>query len=137
MPRNLRLPAVCATFIAAAIVACESNDSTGPDDVRGYSPVAAMGSSKGQEAQCDTILITAPTTTIAVGGTVQLTAHPYTFNGHGKELDKATVTWSSFNSSVAAVNSTGLVTGVSSGSTIIHATCSATTGTGDLQINVQ
>jgi hypothetical protein len=126
-----------AALIIATIIACQTNETTGPRDILGLASgvSAAQGSSKGQEAQCDTILITAPTVNITVGGTVQFTANPYSKSD--KLLDKATVTWASFNVSVAAVNSAGLVTGVSSGSTIIRATCSATPGVGDLPINVQ
>ena len=133
MHRSLRTLAVAASFVGATIVACQSHEATSPQGVRGL--VAASAANRGQEAKCDNILITAPATTIPVGGTVQFTANAYGKNG--KLVPKATAAWSSFNPSVAVVSSTGLVTGTGSGSTIIRATCSETSGLGDLQINVQ
>jgi hypothetical protein len=137
MSRRLRFPISYALCIAAAIVACESNRTTAPADGRQHATASSTRpvSSKGQEAQCDTILITAPTTNIAISGTVQLTAQA--FNSHGKPLDNVLVAWSSFNPSVAAVNSSGFVTGVGAGSAIVRATCLATSAVGDIQINVQ
>ena len=133
MQRPQKSLAVFAACVAATIVACTSNEPIGPRAINGLT--SAPNAAKGHEAQCDTILITAPTINITVGGTVQLTATAYTKNA--KPIDKVTVTWSSFDVATAAVNSSGLVTGVSTGSAIIHAQCSATPGTGDIQINVQ
>ena len=137
MSRRLRFPISYALCIAAAIVACESNRTTAPADGRQHAAALSTRavSSKGQVAQCDTILITAPTTNIAISGTVQLTAQAS--NSHGRLLDNVPVAWSSFNPSVAAVNSTGLVTGVSAGAAIIRATCLATSAVGDILINVR
>jgi uncharacterized protein YjdB len=137
MHRYQRFLAVTASFVGASVLACQSQKATEPRDLRRLAsgPTTTAGANKGQEAKCDTILITAPTYTVAVGGTVQVTANVY--SKHDKLLDKATVAWSSFNSSVATVSSTGVVTGVSSGWTIIRATCTATAGLGDRQINVQ
>lgn len=133
MHRSRRTLVVAASFVVATIVACQSHEATSPQGVRGL--VAANAANRGQEAKCDAILITAPTTTIPVGETVQFTANAYGKNG--KLVPKATAAWSSFNTSVAVVSSTGLVTGTGSGSTIIRAMCSETPGLGDLQINVQ
>jgi hypothetical protein len=133
MHRSQRILAVVASFVGATIVACQSHETTSPHDVRGL--VAASAANVGQEAKCETILITAPTVAIAVGGTVQFTANAYGKNG--KLVPRATAAWSSLNPEVAAVSSTGLVTGIGSGSTIIRATCSETPGLGELQINVQ
>lgn len=128
MRHHLRLPFAWAVLALVAGIACGSNEST--------APVEGPSLSKGQEMQCDTILITPFVATIPVGGTVQLSAHPY--NGHGKELDKATVAWSVFSQlPVVAVSSGGLVTGLATGSNIVRATCSATAGVGDAVINVQ
>ena len=128
MHHHLRLPLAYAVFTLVASIACGSSEST--------SPVAGPSFSKGQEMQCDTILITPSVATISVGGTVQLTAHPY--NAHGKELDKATVAWSVFSQfPVVAVSSGGLVTGFATGTNIVRAVCSATAGLGDAVITVQ
>jgi hypothetical protein len=132
-----RFLAAVASFVGASIVACQSQEATEPHDIRALAsgPGTAADANKGQEAKCDTILITAPTFTIAVGGIVQFTANVQSKND--KLVTKATVAWSSFNPSVAAVNSSGIVTGVSTGSTIIRATCTGSPGLGDGQINVQ
>jgi uncharacterized protein YjdB len=137
MYRYQRFLAVVASFAGAAVVACQSHEATEPDVIRGLSsgPITAANANKGQEAKCDTILITAPTFTIAVGGTVQLTANPQSKND--KLVDKATVAWTSFNPAVAVVSSTGIVTGLSTGSAIIRATCTGSSGLGERQINVQ
>jgi uncharacterized protein YjdB len=55
------------------------------------------------------ITVTPSTPTIIVGNTVQLTATA--LDGSGNTLTGRTFTWSSSNSSVASVNSSGLVTG--------------------------
>jgi hypothetical protein len=55
-----------------------------------------------------TIQVTAPSTTLASGGTVQLTAT--TLSKDGKALTDRMVTWSSSNQAVATVSTTGLVT---------------------------
>jgi hypothetical protein len=137
MHRSLRFPAVVASFAGVSLVACQSHEATEPDVIRRLEsgPITAANANKGQEAKCDTILITAPTFTIAVGGTVQLTANVQAKND--KPVTKATVAWSSFSPAVAVVNSTGLVTGVSAGSAIIRATCTGSPGLGERQINVQ
>lgn len=57
---------------------------------------------------------------ILVGQTVQLQAT--TFDAQGDTLTGRAITWSSSQSLVASVNSSGLVTGLSPGSTVITAT---------------
>lgn len=61
--------------------------------------------------------------TVGVGNTIQLTATVSPDNASNKS-----VTWTSANSSVASVNSTGQVKGVGTGTTII--TCQSNDGTG-------
>ena len=67
----------------------------------------------------ESIKLNTATATVAGTGTVQLYA--YTAPGTG------TVTWTSATTSKATVSSTGLVTGVTSGSSVITATCNGKT----------
>ena len=64
---------------------------------------------------------------VQVGLTVQLTATPKDVNGN--PLTGRTITWSSNNTSVATVSSSGLVTGVTAGSATITATSEGQSGT--------
>jgi uncharacterized protein YjdB len=64
-----------------------------------------------------TVAVTPSPVTVAVGNTVQLSATVQVSTG----VDK-TVTWSSDNTNVATVSSTGLVTALRSGSARIAAT---------------
>jgi alpha-amylase len=58
---------------------------------------------------------------VAVGGTLQMSATA--FNKKGNSIPSALIQWASSFNSVAAVSSTGLVTGVSAGETHILASC--------------
>lgn len=69
--------------------------------------------------------LTAPQTSVLAGQTIQLNATPRSASGQG--LTARTVTWSSDNSSVASVNGSGLVTGVSGGSATITARAGSAT----------
>jgi hypothetical protein len=135
--RRKRLAAGAVT--AVVVAACQASPPTASDAMRRAGVVGALhasnASSPGQEKKCSPVAISAPGQTIAVGGTVQLTAHP--LDKHGKALKKATVTWSSLTVNVAAVSSTGLVTGVSPGNAVIRADCSGSPGFGTLGIAVQ
>ena len=101
--RSLRLIALAALAVAAGVVACER--TTTP-----IGPPAAVAS----------VDLTPPSATVQVGQTVQLTAIPRDANGNA--LSDRTVTWTSSNTSVAAVSPTGLVTGLVAGSATITAT---------------
>ena len=70
---------------------------------------------------------------VNVNWTVTLVATPRDANGNA--MTNAPVSWSSSNSSVAAVSSSGVVTGVSVGSAVI--TASSGTGSGTATVNVQ
>src|SRR5207245_9591617 len=61
------------------------------------------------------------------GPTLQLTATPKDANGN--PLSGRAITWSSNNTAVARVNSSGLVTGVAAGSATITATSEGKSGT--------
>lgn len=71
--------------------------------------------------------------TIKVGETVHLVAQ--TFDASGAVLTGRTVTWSSSNTGVATVDNTGVVTGVSTGASIITATSEGKSGTAAVAVN--
>lgn len=63
--------------------------------------------------------LTAPVSSVAIGGTLQLTATPRDQSGR---VMTATLTWTSSAPAVATVTSTGLVTALTSGAATIQAT---------------
>ncbi len=70
------------------------------------------------------VTVTPNTSTIAVGGTQQLTATA--FDTNGKSVP-ATVTWQNSSSAIATISASGLVTGVSPGTVMITATANGVT----------
>lgn len=74
------------------------------------------GSSSGSVAE---VVLSAPTQSVSVGGTVQLTAQAR--SASGQVVSGATVSWSSLAPTVASVSGTGLATGLSAGSARIVA----------------
>ncbi len=71
--------------------------------------------------------------TILQGGTLQLSAR--TFDGAGVELTGKAITWSSEDASVAAVDATGLVSGVANGTVGIIARSEGVTGRSDITVS--
>ena len=82
--------------------------------------LAACGGGSNTEPS-PSLSITVPTNPIASGTSVQASA---SIDGS----PASNVTWSSSNSAVASVGSTGLITGALKGSAIIHATSGSSTG---------
>ena len=81
-----------------------------------------------------TVAVTAASTTpLLPGGTVQLSAKALTADG--AEIPSATFSWSSATPNVATVSSTGLVTAVTPGSSIITASAGAASGSVNVQVN--
>lgn len=79
------------------------------------------------------VTITAPTTEIRIGQSVQLTATARDANG--TELERE-FTWISGIGTVASVSSTGLVTGLVKGQSEIRATTEDVTGSIVITVNV-
>lgn len=73
------------------------------------------------------IVVTPPAPALYVGQTTQLTATPE--DSAGDPLGGRSITWTSLTPSVAKVSTSGLVTGVSTGSAIVEATSGGVTGT--------
>src|SRR5438128_855806 len=76
--------------------------------------------------------VTPATATVQTGLTVQLAATPQDANGAA--LSGRTVSWSSSNTSVATVSSSGLVSGVTPGSATITATSEGKSGTSSITV---
>ena len=81
-----------------------------------------------------TVTVTPDSATIRVTNTVQLTATPR--DSLGTPLSGRVVTWSSNAPGVAAVNGSGLVTGVAAGSATITATSEGKTGTSAIRVTL-
>jgi uncharacterized protein YjdB len=79
-----------------------------------------------------TVTVAPPTASVAVGGTVPLIAT--TKDAVGATLTGRAVAWSSSNTSVATVNSSGVVTGVAAGSASISATSEGKSGAAALTV---
>lgn len=78
-------------------------------------------------AELVSIAVTPATPTVNIGATVQLTATG-TFSDASSSNVTGTATWAPGTASVATVNSSGLVTGVASGSSQVSATIGAIVG---------
>src|SRR5207245_1362321 len=78
------------------------------------------------------VAVTPPAPSIQVGQTVQLTATPR--DASGNPLTGRVVTWSSSNSAVASVSSSGLVTGKAAGSATITATSEGKSGSAAVMV---
>jgi|GEM_PF-1293923 len=72
------------------------------------------------------VLTSPATVSLGIGATAQVAATP--LDSSGKPVSGYTVTWSSANSAVATVSSTGLVKGVAFGSTSVIATVNGVQG---------
>ena len=87
--------------------------------VNGVTPTAQMTFAPDTANEVEFLALNTATASIAVGGKVQLKA----IMGPGE----GTVSWASATTGKATVNSSGLVTGVASGSSVITATCNGLT----------
>jgi len=76
--------------------------------------------------------VTPTPSTIAVGGTVQLSAQLR--DASGNILTGRTITWSSANSGIATVGSSGLVTGKAAGTTTVSATADGVSGSATVTV---
>ncbi len=78
------------------------------------------------------VTVTPATPSIAVGETQQFTATAY--DSSGTEISGKTFTWTSNDTTVANINSSGLATAVNAGSTTITATTDGVSGTASLTV---
>jgi PKD repeat protein len=82
------------------------------------------------------IAVTPASPTVTVGGTQQFTATGTYADSSTQNLTNQ-VTWSSTNTAVATINTSGLATTASTGSTTIRATLGAVSGTASLTVSPQ
>lgn len=99
-------------FATIGLAACGGSDGTGPNG-GGGPPV-------------ESVQLAGSTASIEVGETLQLTATAFDLDGN--VLSGRTVTWTSTNQAVAAVNAAGLVVGQTTGSATINATAEGKSG---------
>jgi len=104
-------------------------------------PVTITATSEGQSGTATINVALAPvasvtvapsTASIAITGTVQLTATPKDANGN--PLTGRAISWSSSDNTIATVNGSGLVTGVAAGSVTITATSEGKSGTASVTV---
>jgi len=80
-----------------------------------------------------TVTVSPPTASIATGASVTLTATVK--DAQGNVMSGQTVTWSTSNSAVASVNSSGVVSGVAAGSATVTATCAGKMGSSAITVS--
>ena len=134
------------------IVAWSSSDSevvdvdaqTGQLTVGSVGDATVRATSEGVTATADitvnpepvsTVLVSPDPATVEVGASIQLAASPQ--DGVGNLLTGRTVDWNSSAEGVATVSSTGLVTGVTAGTTSITATVEGVSGTATVTVSLQ
>lgn len=99
----------------------------------GVSGTATLSVTGSGTKTLSSIAITPASAGIAINGTVQFTATGQYSDGSTQTITTS-VTWSSSNTDLATINSSGLATGVSGGSVTISATQSNVTGTASLSV---
>ncbi len=115
--RHSFTPARLALLAAAALaVGCGSGDSTGPG---GSTAVAS-------------VTVSPASASLGVGATEQFSARAT--DGTGAAVTNGSISWSSSDATVATVDSKGLATGKSVGTTTITATVGAVSGTAALSV---
>lgn len=102
-------PAIAGAFVAI--------------NIAGGSPATSMLFAADAANTVSGLLMNTATATVAGTGTVQLQAIPMPYGVEGE------ITWASATTAKATVNSSGLVTGVTAGSSVITATCNGYTAT--------
>lgn len=102
-----------------SVITATSEGKTGSATVTVTAPVAS-------------VTVTLAASSIIAGSTTQATA--VLKDASGNVLSGRTVTWSSATTSVATVDANGLVTGVSSGTSVISATSEGKTGTATVTV---
>jgi len=120
-----------------AIVDANGNVST---KKIGSTEIIAAGASKVGTASVNvmppavaSVQLTPSSADILVGDVLQLAATPR--DADGNALSGRTITWSSSNPSVAAVSSTGSVSGIAQGTAVITATSEGISSTADITVS--
>jgi WD40 repeat protein len=108
-----RLVSSLSLLLLLAATACDSNE--GPDEVADVSLVPAS-------------------TTLVIGDSVQLTPTARASDGRVLSLDNRTTEWTTTNPDVATVSGSGMVTALSVGTVVIHATIEGHDGEADIAV---
>ena len=74
-------------------------------------------------------------TTVAIGGTTRLTATVRDAEGQARTVPAAEIKWATANPAIAAVDGTGLVSGVAAGTTTVMATYQGAGGGATITVN--
>ena len=119
------------TLDAYAFYAQGASPLVGTDS--GYFDNLSVTASASSSANLVSIAVTPTGPTIPLGTTLQLTATGTYGDGSTQNLTGA-VNWSSSNTAIATISASGLVTGVSAGSSTITATSGLVTGTTGLTV---
>ena len=106
-------------LVLPALFACAER-TTAPNDLLFAQSVSAGGN------KCAVVDVLPQSATISIGGQVDLEAT--LLNKKGNPIPSATAAWTTRNVNVAAVSSSGLVTGVGTGSTCVVADCAPAYG---------
>src|SRR5215218_500962 len=120
MMRN-RIPSVAVATVAIALVLSCTEGQQNP-----VAPTESELARGGPGVKA--VTVTPSSATVAVGGTVQFTATA------SPPKSASTFAWATGNSAVAAVSTTGLVTGVAAGTTTITASAGGVTGTASITV---
>jgi uncharacterized protein YjdB len=118
---QFQLVAFRGTLNVKAVFGPLSNVVTGATAAAALAPVAS-------------VTVAPASASVTTGQTVQLTATPR--DAAGNALTGRVVTWSSNNTSVATVNTSGRITGVAAGSATITATSEGKSGTSAITVTV-
>src|SRR5262249_51663839 len=106
---------------------------TGNPDAGGGSANSPEASATPQQLPLSSIAVTPSNSTLTVGGTQQFTATGTYSDGSTQNLTSQ-VTWASSNTAAATINSTGLATAVTAGTSTISATLGAVSGSTGLTV---
>lgn len=98
----------------------------------GDGPTGPGGGGGGGGATVANVAVSPNTASIAIGATTTLTATPTDANG--TTVGGQTISWSSNNTSVATVSSSGVVTGVAAGTATITASTAGKSGTATITV---
>ena len=123
-------PNVASVSGNGAVTALSAGSAVIAATVEGKIGVAAVTVSAAPVAS---ITVSPSSATLVVGQTVELEAQPR--DASGRPLTGRTVTWSSNQSGVATVTSTGIVAAVSSGTATITASSEGRSGTATIVVN--
>ncbi|WP_420636979.1 Ig-like domain-containing protein [Candidatus Palauibacter sp.] len=121
--------ATVATVSSSGLVTAAGNGATAIAATAGE----ASGNATVTVAQrVSAVTVSPPAPTVVEGDTLRLRATAADANGHA--VDVTGFSWSSSDSSIAAVDALGLVTGVSAGDAVISATADGETGSAGLNV---